>query len=144
MSARQFRYVRDLPFFFFFFFSSCSSHLLSSTFLLSLPPNSRNSDPVSHSRLFSPPHHYGSILALSSREHFQLSFLVDSRRIVFAPTIFLPVDILFNHITLKFQVLRFFSRFQRTSWDAGVCVLWLSYGMAWQESTLCTTAVYLV
>ena len=41
---------------FFFFFHPI---FLSSPFLFSLPP-SRNSDPGSHSRLFSPPTHYGS------------------------------------------------------------------------------------
>ena len=55
------------------------SHLLFSPFY-SLPP-SRNSDPGSHGRLFSPPPHYGSCLALLSREDFSSS-LVDSRRIV--------------------------------------------------------------
>ena len=59
-----------------FFFPS---HLLSSPFY-SLPP-SRNSDPGSHSRLLSPPAHYGSCLAFLSREDFSSS-LVDSRRIV--------------------------------------------------------------
>ena len=48
--------------------------------LFSLPA-SRNSDPGSHSRLFSPPTNYGSCLALLSREDFSSS-LVDSRRIV--------------------------------------------------------------
>ena len=42
---------------FFFFFSP--SHMLSSPFFFSLPL-SRNSDPGSHSRLFSPPPHYVS------------------------------------------------------------------------------------
>ena len=64
-------------FFFPFFFPS---HLLSSPFY-SLPP-SRNSDPGSHNRLFSPPTHYGSCLAFLSREDFCSFFLVDSRRIV--------------------------------------------------------------
>ena len=65
-------YVPRTPFFFF------SSHLLLSPFSFSLPPR-RNSDPGSHSKLFSPPLHYGSYLL--SREDFS-SFLVDSRRIV--------------------------------------------------------------
>ena len=44
--------------------------------------NSRNSDPGSHSRLFSPPTHYGSCLVFFfSREDFSSS-LIDSRRIV--------------------------------------------------------------
>ena len=42
---------------------------------------SRNSDPGSHSRLFSPPTHYGSCLGFLSRGDFS-SFLVDSRRFV--------------------------------------------------------------
>ena len=46
--------------------------------LFSLPP-SRNSDRGSHSRLFSPPTHYGSCRAFLSREDFSSS-LVDSRR----------------------------------------------------------------
>ena len=48
-------------------FTTVSSHLLSSPFY-SLPINSRNSDPGSHSRLFSPPTHYGPCLAFLSRE----------------------------------------------------------------------------
>ena len=40
---------------------------------------SRNSDPGSHIRLFSPPTHYGSCLAFLSREGFSTS-LVDLRR----------------------------------------------------------------
>ena len=47
--------------------------------LFSLPP-SRNSDPGSHTRLFPPPAHSDSCLALLSREDFRSS-LVDSRRI---------------------------------------------------------------
>ena len=39
----------------------------------SLPP-SRNSDPGSHRRLFSPPTHYGSCLAFLSRENFSSFF----------------------------------------------------------------------
>ena len=68
-------------FLFFFYFPS---HLLCSPFY-SLPP-SRNSDPGSHNRLFSPPTHYGSCLAylvFCFREKISaLSSLVDSRRIV--------------------------------------------------------------
>ena len=41
--------------------------------LFSLPP-SRNSDPESNSRLFSPPTHYGSCLAFFSREDFSSFF----------------------------------------------------------------------
>ena len=41
--------------------------------LFALPP-SRNSDPGSHSRLFSPPTHYGSCLAFLSREDFSSFF----------------------------------------------------------------------
>ena len=64
---------------FVFFFVFFPSHLLSPPFY-SLPPN-RNSDPGSHSRLFSLPTHYGSCLALFPRKDFSSS-LVDSRRIV--------------------------------------------------------------
>ena len=67
-------YVGSVIFILFF-----PSHLLSSPFY-SLPP-SRNSDPGSHSRLFSPPTHYGSCLGFLSRGDFS-SFLVDSRRFV--------------------------------------------------------------
>ena len=49
------------------------SHLSSSPFFFSLPA-SRNSDPGSHSRPFSPPPHYGSCLAFLSREHFSSFF----------------------------------------------------------------------
>ena len=48
-------------------FSIAFIYLLVFALLLSLPP-SRNSDPGSHSRLFSPPTHYGSCLAFISRE----------------------------------------------------------------------------
>ena len=41
--------------------------------LFSLPP-SRNSDPGSHSMLFSPPTHYGSCLVFLSREDFSSFF----------------------------------------------------------------------
>ena len=52
--------------------------------LLSLPPtSSRNSDPGSHSRLFSPPTQSGSCLAFLAREGFSFS-LADWRR--FVPT----------------------------------------------------------
>ena len=47
--------------------------------LFSLPP-SRNSDPGSHSRLFSPPTHYGSCLACFIARRFQL-FLTSSTRV---------------------------------------------------------------
>ena len=60
------------------FFFSCSFFSISSIFfalLFSLPPiNSRNSDPGSHSRLFSPPTHYGSCLAFLPREDFSSFF----------------------------------------------------------------------
>ena len=47
----------------------------------SLPPiYSRNPDPGSHSRLFSPPPGYGSCLALLSRQEFS-SFLPSSTRV---------------------------------------------------------------
>ena len=43
--------------------------------VFSLPPiNSRNSDPESHSRLFSPPTHCGSCLAFLKREDFSSFF----------------------------------------------------------------------
>ena len=65
--------------FFFFFFFSIPCIVLP---FCSLPP-SRNSDPGSHSRLFSPPTHYGSCLAFFFREKIlAFSSLVDSRRIV--------------------------------------------------------------
>ena len=52
----------------------CFNHLRPSI----LSPSSRNSDPGSHSRLFSPPTHYGSCLPFL----YFSSSLVDSRRIV--------------------------------------------------------------
>ena len=59
-------------YFFFFFFSI---PFIIFALLFSLPPiNSRNSDPGSHSRLFSPPTHYGSCLAFLSRENFSSFF----------------------------------------------------------------------
>ena len=68
-----------LVFLFLFLFSILPIHYLRPSF--SFPP-SRNSDPGSHSRLFSPPTpQYGSRLAFLSREDFSSS-LVDSRRIV--------------------------------------------------------------
>ena len=54
------------------------SYLLSSPFY-SLSP-SRNSDPGSHSRLFSPPTHYGPCLAFFIARRFQL-FLHSSTRV---------------------------------------------------------------
>ena len=65
---------------FLFLFLFFSIPFIIFALLFSLPP-SRNSDPGSHSRLFSPPPHYGSCLAFLSQEDFS-SFLVDSRRIV--------------------------------------------------------------
>ena len=47
--------------------------------LFSLPP-SRNSDPGSHGRLFSPPTHYGSCIAFFIARRFQL-FLPSSIRV---------------------------------------------------------------
>ena len=64
----------------FFFFFGAISFIIA--LLFSLPPR-RNSDPGSHSRLFSPlPLHYGSCLSFLSREDINstLSSLVDSRR----------------------------------------------------------------
>ena len=62
----------------FFFFPS---HLLSSPFYLYPFPLSRNSDdPGSHSKLFSPPTHYGSCLAFFIARRFQL-FLLSSTRV---------------------------------------------------------------
>ena len=67
-----------------FFFSIPFIFALS----FSLPP-CRNSDPGSHSRLFSPSTHYGSCLAFFSREDFSSS-LVDSRRIGVFIYIYIP------------------------------------------------------
>ena len=66
----------------------CFSFFVSVPFIIfallfSLPP-SRNSDPGSHSRLFSPLTHYGPCLAFFFREMSALSSLFDSDRI--APT----------------------------------------------------------
>ena len=58
-------------------FIPCTSIIFA--LLFSLPP-SRNSDPGSHSRLFSPPTHYGSCLAFLPREDF--SFLPSLTRVV--------------------------------------------------------------
>ena len=59
---------REFPPFFF------SILFIIFALLFSLPPG-RNSDPGSHSRLFSPPtHHYGSCLAFLSREYFSSFF----------------------------------------------------------------------
>ena len=63
----------------FFFFFIPFIHLLSSPFFFSLPP-SRNSDPRSHNRLFSPPPHYGSCLQAFIARRFQL-FLPSSTRV---------------------------------------------------------------
>ena len=62
----------------FFFFSI---PFIIFALLFSLAP-SRNSDPGSHSRLFSPPTHYGSCLAFLSREDFSSSLVDSPRRIV--------------------------------------------------------------
>ena len=71
-----------LPVAFLFFVFCFSIPFTISTLLFPLPP-SRNSDPGSHSRLFSPSTHYGLCLAFLSREYFRSFFtLVDSRRIV--------------------------------------------------------------
>ena len=55
----------------------CASLFTIFVLLFCLPP-SRNSDPGSHSRLFSPPPHYGSCLAFLSREEL---FLPSSTRV---------------------------------------------------------------
>ena len=65
---------------FSFIFPSHLLRVLSSPFY-SLPP-SRDSDPGSHSRLFSLPTHYGSCLEFHREKISALSSLVDSRRIV--------------------------------------------------------------
>ena len=67
---------------FLFSFSFFPSHLLSSPFYSLSLLRSRNSDPWSHSRLFSPPSHYGSGLAFYRDNISALSSLVDSRWIV--------------------------------------------------------------
>ena len=71
-------YERQQPrnfFLFFFFLSFFLFHPIYIFFalLFSLPP-SRNSDPGSHSRLFSPPPHCGSCLAFLSRADFSSFF----------------------------------------------------------------------
>ena len=63
--------ARQPPFFSFFFFFSILFIVFA--LLFSLRP-SRNSDPRSHSRLFSPPTHYGSCLAFLSRQDFSYFF----------------------------------------------------------------------
>ena len=68
-----------ISFFFVLFFFPIPFIILALRLFL---PSSCNSDPGSHSRLFSPPTHYGSCLAFLSREDFCSFFLVDSRRIV--------------------------------------------------------------
>ena len=65
---------------FFCYFYFFSIPFIIFALLFCLPP-SRNSDPGSHSRLFSPPTHYGSCLAFFSRKISADSSLVDSRRI---------------------------------------------------------------
>ena len=69
--------------------------------LFSLTP-SHNSDPGSHSGLFSLPPHYGSCLAFLSREDFSSS-LVDSRRIVL------------THARRSQQLIPFFNLFLQTN-----------------------------
>ena len=65
-------------FFFFLFFFSIPFIIFA--LLFSLPP-SRNSDPGSHSRLFSTPTRYGSCLGFFIARRFQL-FLPSSTRVV--------------------------------------------------------------
>ena len=70
------RWTKMIFFFLFFLFSFLlfPSHLrIIFALLFSLPP-SRNSDPGSHSRLFSPPTHYGSCLAFLRRKYFSSFF----------------------------------------------------------------------
>ena len=70
---------RDFQMIFQIFFASFAPALT----MFSLPPiliNSRNSDPGSHSRLFSPRPHHGSCLAFLSREDFS-SILPSSTRV---------------------------------------------------------------
>ena len=59
--------------FIFIYFYFFSIPFIIFALLLSLSP-SRNSDPGSHSRLFSPPAHYGSCIAFFSREDFSSFF----------------------------------------------------------------------
>ena len=63
--------VNDTACFLLFFFPI---PFVISALLFSFPPG-RNADPGSHSRLFSPPTHYGSCLAFFSREDFSSSLL---------------------------------------------------------------------
>ena len=65
----------------FYFIFLFSIPLIIFALLSSLPP-SRNSDPGSHSRLLSPPTHYGSCRALNREKISDLSSLVDLRRMV--------------------------------------------------------------
>ena len=78
---RQHYYI--LPSSLFFFRLVFSIPFIVFALLFSLPP-SRNSDPGSHNRLFSPHTHYGPCLAFLSREDFSSFSLVDSRGIALA------------------------------------------------------------
>ena len=75
-------YERGIVYTFFFFFFSFffSIPFIIFALLFSLPP-SRNSDPGSHSRLFSTPTRYGSCLGFFIARRFQL-FLPSSTRVV--------------------------------------------------------------
>ena len=70
---------REVPQVCFFFFKFIPFIIFALLFSL---PSSRNSDPGSHSRLFSTPTHYGSFLAFFFREKISTPSLVDSCRIV--------------------------------------------------------------
>ena len=70
--------LESWTYFILFYFSI---PLITFALLFSLPP-SRNSDPGSHSRLFSPPHTTVRALLFDREKISALSSLVDSRRIV--------------------------------------------------------------
>ena len=65
--------IAHIDVYLFFFFLFFPMPFIIFALLFSLPP-SRNSDPGSHSRLFSPPTHYGSCLAFLSWEDFSSFF----------------------------------------------------------------------
>ena len=73
------RFISGCVTFCFLLFSFFSIPLNIFALLFSLPP-SRNSDPGSHGRLFSPPTHYDSCLAFFIARRFQL-FLPSSTRV---------------------------------------------------------------
>ena len=67
--------IPDITHILYSFFLSSFFPFIIFALLFSLPPSrNSNSDPGSHSRLFSPPIHYGSCLAFLSRENFSSFF----------------------------------------------------------------------